>query len=209
MVLTWSSAQAAPAPLVTDVEAASSAMGCSLRSVTVVRWTPAQGPAARFVVQHAFRGGQGTLIGLGVTDEGLWSTQDTIPDGCGAECATIDLVFTRFADGRSTRHPLWGDADVRAVLAHPETAAAQREQAVRRRLWAYAGTVWPAGSMRQDYALITPASKGSDDGAPPPYAGWLAAVVRGGRWSLRLTTKLSQTMCWCSSTWTSVARPSP
>src|SRR5689334_22327844 len=84
LILTTSSAGAAAAatPSITDVHTASDSPSCD-RRVTVARWTPALGPAARFVAAHAFKGSQGTLIALGVTDDGFWSTQDTIPDGCG------------------------------------------------------------------------------------------------------------------------------
>jgi hypothetical protein len=181
---------------------------CSVRSASVTRWTPALGPAARFILKSGAE-----FVALGRTDEGFWSAQLTPSDACGAECDALDLVFTRFDDGTSKRYPISSYADreqAPAITAGDyEASAAAREAWLERRklsrLWSYAHTVWPVAELRHDYAVVTPVPGTLVPGEPmfetPPYRGWLVGIVQEGHTRLRFTMDKTQFMCWCNSSW--------
>jgi hypothetical protein len=186
------------------VAAQDAADSCGFRSVAVARWVPSLGPAARFIVADPTR-----FVALGRTDDGFWSTQWTTPGDACDDCGHLDLVFTRFADGRSTRYPVLREEDRRAFDSRPDAGSpawsAAREAALRdlmlQRLWRYAATVWPVATLRHDYAVVTP--KEDPAGTPAPYRGWLVGIVQGGRSRLRFTTDMAHSMCWCFESWRS------
>lgn len=198
-------ARAAPLPgagTAVHVTAEDAGDSCASRDVTVTRWVPSLGPAARFIASDSSR-----FIALGRTDEGFWSSQWTIPSDACDDCSYLDLVFTRFSDGRSTRYPVLREEDRRAFDKQPHAGTpaweAARQKALQdlmlRRLWHLAGTVWPVASLRHDYVVDVP--KAPPAGAPNPYLGWIVGVVQGGRTRLRFTTDEVHSMCWCMESW--------
>jgi hypothetical protein len=182
-------------------------------SATVARWVPSLDPAARFIVANPER-----FVALGRTAEGFWSSQWTTPNDACDDCGSLDLVFTRFSDGKSTRYPVLSHDD-RASFSHRPDAgsiawAAQREVELRdlmlRRLWRYAATVWPVATLRHDYAVVTPPrtlAPGAPPDALPAYRGWLVGVVQGGHSRLRFTVDAGRSMCWCTWSWRAFVPP--
>lgn len=166
---------------------------CQERFAEVVRWTPSKGPAARFIVDS-----DASLVVLGRTDKGFWAAVRESGDACDAPgCTQLDLLFTPFDGSPSKRYPVqkWGEGD--------RHTPAEMRQVMLRRLWKLAGATWPIGSLRHDYALVTPQSK---DGSPPKHPGWLAEAVMAGRWRVRWDHNVRSHMCWCDASWRAVAR---
>lgn len=200
-----SPAVAGPAPAAsTTVTTQDPADSCGHRSIDVARWVPSLGPAARFIVDSS-----STFVALGRTDEGFWSTQRTRADACD-DCDELDLVFTRWSDGKSTRYPVLGN-DVRQAVDRrlaaggpvaPGAHEAARKEVMLRRLWHYAATVWPVATLRHDYAVVTP--RPEPDGSAAFHRGWLVGVVQAGRSRLRFTTDQRHFMCWCNESWRSL-----
>jgi len=169
---------------------------CSALSADLARWSPADGPPARFVAEAFARGDGHRWLGLGYTDDGFWSAEAGPPnDACDA-CGNLDLVLTRF-DGTRHGFPVVGLADRSRLEGQPP--AALRDLALQR-LWHLAATVWPAGGLKQTYAFRLPPKRAAD-GSVDPYPGWMGEASERGGWLLRFGLTADPIMCWCHYAW--------
>ncbi len=169
---------------------------CSALSADLARWSPADGPPARFVAETFARGGGHQWLGLGYTADGFWSAEaGPGSDACDA-CSTLDLVLTRF-DGTRRAFPVVSSLDRSHLEGQPRDAL--RDLALQR-LWHLAATVWPAPALKQTYAFRLPPKRAAD-GSVDPYPGWMGEASERGRWLLRFGLAADPIMCWCHYAW--------
>ncbi len=178
---------------------------CSRVSADFSRWTPAAGPAARFIAD-AFTGkGSDLWIGLGYTDAGFWSAEAHAPnDACDA-CTMLDIVVTGF-DGKRRALPVITSADrSRLEASSPE----ELKSFTLASLWRLAAKDWPVAKLQQDYQLRYAPNRDAD-GLSDPYPGWMVETSVSTKWQLRFALRVeSHMMCWCMFGWRGWAPAAP
>jgi hypothetical protein len=161
---------------------------------TVVQWTPAKGPVARFITATFFASSTtGIWIGLGRTDTAFWSAEGGSPNDACDDCDELFLVETKLT-GTRRRHKVVGDAD----WARIGSDLPARRAYVLARLWSLAKKTWPSDKLKQGYTLAIGKPPASDPSGPPPYA---AEVLDAPDLRLRYRFTSSTHMCWCIYDW--------
>ena len=200
--LTLASAKASAGP--TYVRAEGAPGSCSTVGAGFTRWTSADGPPARFIVNTFFsEAPSADWIGLGYTDEGFWTAEAYTPNDACDDCSLMDLVVTGF-DGKRRSFPL-----ITSIERNRITDRDARRNHVLQRLWTLASKDWPVAKLRHDYDIRFAPNR-NVDGLSNPYPGWMAETSKRGSWLLRyaLASK-GQMMCWCLFGWKSWTLAAP
>lgn len=166
-----------------------------------MRWTPADGPPAAFIARHVVSQGGNLWIGLGYDAQAFWSAEANASSDACDDCDELALVRTSHAGARTVFQV------TAAIPGYREPGLAERESALKRRLFSLAVRDWPAIALRHDYTLRSPVHDA--DGHITRYTGWMAEVSRPSGWLLRFGIRSEAFMCWCHDAWTGYTLRAP
>jgi hypothetical protein len=192
LVFTGATMGATPAA---PVERVGTEGSCSA-SAEVIRWTPKNGPPARFVADTIMAHGSDLFIGLGYTDDAFWSVEGKTPNDACDDCALLDLVATSLSDGKRRTWPVLSAKDRDALGG---AVKADIHAHVLRRLFHLAKGPWPAEDLQHDYTFRLPERNAG--GVVKHDDAWFVEVQKPRQWRLLFDLDAKTEMCWCFWDW--------